>query len=414
LKFYLGYGTGQVSAEVPDPNVLGILKPKELSASNPGKAMQDAMANPIGSPSLSELASGRKKAVIVVSDATRPVTTACLLPSLVAELNQAGIGDDRIAVVIALGAHRPATGEEKNRIMGSLAGSIRCYNNGEGGFVSLGFTTRGTPIEVNRIYAEADLKIATGNIEMHRLAGFTGGAKAVCPGVASRRAIEHNHSLFREAGVGLGKLAGNPVREDLEEFVRKAGLDFLVNVVLGPQQEVLGVYAGDWVQAHRAGCELAREVYRVRIPELADLTIVSAGGSPKDNSVYQAVKPLLNALGAVKPGGRVIVAAKCPEGLGDRTFGEWVRECDSPEEMEARLAAGFILGGHKTASITQAVRKARVTWVSELQEETVRRLFFQPASSLQEAVDSALAENPGAKVWVIPEGGLTVPTFIGE
>ncbi|MDA8235630.1 MAG: nickel-dependent lactate racemase [Clostridia bacterium] len=403
MKISLPYGNGQVSAEIPEENLLGVLEPKKVEVPDSQEVIQKALAEPLGSATLAKVAEGRKKAVIVVSDATRPVPTATLLPSLVTELNKAGITRDRINVLIALGAHRRATGEEINRILGGLAGRLNCFSNGDGGYVSYGFTSRGTPVEVSRLYAEADIRIATGSIELHRLAGFTGGAKAVCPGVASRRAIEHNHSLFKEPGVEGGKLAGNPVREDLEEFTRKVGLDFLLNVVLGPRGEILGAYAGDWVTAHRAGCRLAEELHRIQVKELADIVVVSAGGYPKDTTVYQAVKPMLYALQAVKPGGIVIVAAQCPEGLGDQVFEQWIREANSPEELEAKLADKFVLGGHKTASITQAVKKAKIIWVSELAEETVRKLYFQAVSSLQEAVDAALAQSgPGAaKVWVM-------------
>jgi len=245
--------------------------------------------------------------------------------------------------------------------------------------------------------------IALGNIEFHQLAGFSGGVKAVAVGAASYRALEHNHRLSTLGDSGLGVLDGNTVRQDMEEFAHMANLSFIINVVLNEHGRPLAVIAGDPVKAHRVGCEEAKRVYAV-------LVITCPGGEPKDVTVYQAQKTMGNALRAVKDSGIVIVAAKCREGFGDKVFEHWMSQADSPGELLARSSREFVLGGHKGAFVAQAVKRARIFWVSDLPPAQVETLFFKPFNYLQDAVDLACSTiGKDAGVLVLPWGGLTVP-----
>ncbi|MHB9095661.1 MAG: nickel-dependent lactate racemase family protein, partial [Eubacteriales bacterium] len=333
-----------------------------------------------------------------------------ILPVLFGELEEAGISKDSVTVIIGVGNHRPVTEQEKAALLGPLYGQVRCFHSRETGYTLLGITKRGTPVEVSVPLAQADLVVALGNIEIHQLAGYTGGVKAVAVGAASHSALEHNHRLSTLGESGPGLLEENIVRHDMEEFARIANLGFILNVVINETGQVVHLVAGDPIDAHRIGCIAAEKMYRVRISEAADIVIVSPGGEPKDNTVYQAQKTVQNALKAVKDGGIIIVAAKCPEGLGDPVFEEWMNQASSPGDIEGRSRREFVLGGHKAAFLAGAVKKARIFWVSGLLPATVRKLFFEPYKSLQAAVNTACEiKGSEARVLVIPWGGITVP-----
>ena len=207
-----------------------------------------------------------------------------------------------------------------------------------------------------------------------------------------------------------GKLEGNPVRDDLEEAIRFCPIDFIVNVVLDEHKRIIQAVAGHHVEAHREGCRFLDRFYKVGIREQADIVIVSPGGYPKDINLYQAQKALDNARHAVKPGGIIILAASCREGLGERVFERWMLESPSPESMVEKIRQNFELGGHKAAAIAMVLKQARIFLVSDLAEDFVRRIFLEPHASLAEAVQAALAaQGNAAKVLVMPYGGSTLP-----
>ncbi len=405
------YGSGETGAVVRGGRLLGVIRPHPLpELVDLRQEIINGLRGPIGSKPLSALAEGARKIAIVTSDHTRPLPAHLILPVLCAELEGAGAGKKDVTVVIGVGSHRPVTEEEKKRLTGPVYGQVRCFHSQETGYKLMGVTKRGTPVEVAVPAAEADLVIGLGNIELHQLAGYTGGVKAVAAGAASRRALEHNHRLSRLGESGLGMLDGNVVRQDMEEFARIAKLGFIINVVLNESHQVVHLAAGHPVRAHRSGCAAADRLYRVRIKEKADIVIMSPGGAPKDGTVYQVQKAVKNALRAVRDGGIIIAAAKCPEGFGDPVFEQWMSQVSSPEELEKRSSAEFILGGHKGAFIASAVKKARIFWVSDMPPEQVRKLFFEPFGTVQEAVDEALQiKGDDAGILVMPWGGLTVP-----
>lgn len=408
------YGGKYLEAEIPDANLLGVIHPN-TGGKRPDEAglIRAALASPIGTGPLAELARGRDNAVIIISDGTRMAPSARFLPYIVAELESGGISSDQVTVVVGVGNHRPVTEGEKRSLVGrEIYGRVKCIHSREGGFKHIGATSRGTPVEVCRPVMDADLVICTGNIEFHRLSGFSGGAKAIMPGVAGRVAISANHAMAKLAGIGPGLLDGNPVRDDMEEFARLVGVDFLFNVVTDELGNIVGAYAGDLTAAHRAGCARVEKLYRVIVDRPGDIVLVSPGGHPKDISVYQAQKGLLNALDICKSAGAVIVTARCPEGYGDEVFARWMEEARNPAEVKNRLQQEFVLGGHKTGTVLQAIEKAAVYWISELPEQNVRNLFYHPATTLQEAIAKALARyGEGAGVWVLPYGGVCLPVL---
>ena len=411
IEVSLNYGDEWVKAIIPDAWSLTEIKPERLpEVADLEQEIINCIRSPKGCSPLKLMLEGMEQIAIIISDHTRPLPSGTLLPILCNELEQAGIKKDKITVVIGGGNHRPATEAEKKRLMGPLYGKLQCFHSTETGYRGLGVTKRGTPVEVSVPVADADLVIGLGNIELHQLAGYSGGVKSIAIGTASKRAIEHNHRLTCLQENAVGVLDGNLVRDDMEEFARFTKLGFIINVVLNEGKEVTAVVAGDPVKAHRAGCSFAKRMYTAEIDYPADIVIVSPGGSPRDNTVYQAQKAVGNALKVAAKGGIIIVTAKCSEGFGDPVFEQWVKEAAGVAELEERTRKEFVLGGHKAAFIVKAVKQCRVFWVSEMEAADVARLFFTAFNSLQAAVDAAAKETrKQTRAVIMPWGGLTFP-----
>lgn len=424
MNIKLGYGTGFQSANVPEKNILKILKPNDVfqdggpasdgdavSASGAASLVTEALACTIGTPPLGEIVNPGEKVAIITSDITRPMPTWQVLPHVLDELYSAGIPPEDITLVFALGSHRPHTEEEKIKLAGSRAyGEISCVDSNPLDCIHMGTTSRGTPIDITRAVAEADRRICLGNIEYHYFAGYSGGIKALMPGASTPAAIQANHSMMIDENACAGKLDGNPLREDLEEAARICPIDFIVNVVLDEHKEIVYAVAGDVVKAHRRGCEFLDSLYKVKIPRRANIVIVSQGGAPKDLNLYQTQKALDNSKHAVKDGGTIILVGACNEGLGQKVFEEWITQAEQPEELIARVKNDFKLGGHKAAAIAMVLKRASIKLVSEMDSDFVKSIFMEPYSDLQSAVDDALAQHgEGAEIIVMPYGGSTLP-----
>lgn len=415
----LNYGQGLIKAQIPAGWHVRVITPAFWPEIDLEQELITGIKSPIGCRPLHDLARGAGGVTIVTSDQTRPLPSDIILPIVLDQLQQAGVNRESIKVLIGVGNHRGISEAEKKKLLGPVYNQVQCWHSKETGYILLGMTKRGTPVEVAVPVAQADIVVALGNIEYHQLAGFSGGVKAVAAGAASRTALEHNHRLSTLDAGGLGELDQNIVRRDMEEFALMANLSFIINVVLNEHGRAMAVVAGDPVKAHRIGCQAAQRIYTVEVAEPADIVIVSPGGEPKDTTVYQAQKTVRNALRAVRDGGIVIVAAKCREGFGDPVFEQWMSNAGTPGELLARSSSRFVLGGHKGAFIAQAVNKARIFWVSDLPPKQVQTLFFEPFGSLQEAVDQACRNMSGraaagqAAIQVYPWGGLTVP-YIGN
>lgn len=408
----VGYGNGMMAVEIPAESLLDVLRPAEpeLPASEADE-IERALDNPTGSPRLEDLAKPGMRVVVMASDITRPSPTSKLLPPILRRLNSAGVADSDITVMFGLGIHRQHTAQEKKALVGpEVFDRVKCVDSTESGeFVFLGTTSRGTPIEINRLVAECDLLIATGNVEYHYFAGYSGGAKAVIPGACSKRTVEANHSMQLLPGAEIGSYDDNPVRQDIEEAAKMVGLDFIVNVVLDEKKRIVRAVSGDPLAAHAEARGLTDSVYGVKIDCLADVVLASAGGYPKDLNMYQAQKSLENAKHAVREGGVIILAAECSEGFGEPTFEEYMTGRGRDEILES-IRRKFALGGHKAAAVARVLKRADVCLVSALDEGSVRRCGMKPFAGLQEALAEALSRTgPGSKVWVMPYAGSTVP-----
>lgn len=397
---------------MPDENLIGILRANGAEHGLTGEAeVHRALAEPIGTSRLREIVKPGEKIAIVTSDITRPMPTHKVMPALLDELYEAGVKREDMTLVFALGSHRKHTGEEMRKLAGERAwNEIACADSDPDDCVRLGVTAAGTPVDITRVVAEADRRICLGNIEYHYFAGYSGGAKALMPGVSTRAAIQTNHSMMVRDQARAGLLEGNPVREDIEEAGAVCGIDFIVNVVLSEHKEILRAVAGHHVEAHRAGCRYLDRLYLKRIPQGADIVLVSQGGAPKDLNLYQTQKALDNARHAVKPGGVIVLIGSCKEGLGEPVFEEWMTASPSPQAMIERIGREFQLGGHKAAAIAMALEKAEICLVSELEEEFVRSIFLTPQPSAQAALEHAFQKlGPQATVLAMPYGGSTLP-----
>jgi len=416
-QIILGYGEGEQKLEIKKKNLLGILRPQNIScAVRADEVIKNALKNPIGTQKLREIVGKGDRVAIIISDITRPCSSYLLLPHVLEELNQAGVPDKDIIVVSGLGVHRPHRDEERKRLVGEVVYErVKCldaYGQRED-FIEVGKSTKGTPFQVFRPVVQATKRICLGNIDYHYFAGYSGGAKAIVPGVCTRETIQANHRMMLHPRAKVGVIEGNPVREDIEEITRFLSIDFVLNVVLDEEKRVIAAVAGDYIKAHRAGCRILDQAYRLPIGELADIVITCPHGFPKDINVYQAQKTLDNARWAAKPGGIIILVAECREGLGEETFARWIEEGKSPSAIKHRIIQDFQLGGHKAAAIADMAEQFRIFLVSALPEQIVAKLFMEPFKDVGTAYSEAIGiMGKEAKVWVMPTGGTTLPQLI--
>ncbi len=392
--------------------ICSVLTSNELNHVRVGReAVQWALDHPVGAPRLRELVQPGQTVAIVTSDISRPLPSYEILPDILDELYAAGVSPGDITLVFALGSHRAHTKEEKRRLAGERCWrEVRCMDSDPSDCIHLGETSRGTPVDITRAVAQADFRICLGNIEFHYFAGYSGGAKAIMPGVSTPAAIQINHSMMTSNDASVGKLDGNPIRADIEEAGKLCGIDYILNVVLDEHKEIVYAVAGDATLAHRDGCAYLDKMYRKPIAQRADIVIVSQGGAPKDANLYQTQKALDNAKHAVKPGGTIILIGACPEGLGSKVFEEWLTGAPTAHAMVERIGREFELGGHKAAAIAMVLEYASIDLVSEMDDDFVRSIFLRPQPSAQAALDAALARyGPHATVIAMPFGGATLP-----
>jgi len=408
----LPYGQQAFTVQVPSANLLGVIHPKsQPAAADEATLIAQAMAQPIGSKPLRQLVRKGQKVAIVTSDLTRPCPSDKLLPYVLDELSGAGVADEDIFIVLGLGLHRPMTEEEMRlAVTPQIQSRIRVVNHDVHDTLFLGSTSFGTPVEIFRPLVEADVRLALGVIEFHYFAGYSGGAKAIFPGCASRRSVTANHAMMLRPGAEAARLEGNPVRMDLEEAVAMLGVDFILNVVVDGHHRIVGAFAGDLTAAHRKGCEMVAERGRVTIPQKADIVLASAGGYPKDINFYQAQKAMHNANYSVRDGGVMILVAACTEGFGHKTFEEWMLNASSPGELIERIQKGFVLGGHKAAAVAAMLERASIYMVTQLPPEQVQRsgmvYFDHPQHALEAAFDHLGRDS---RILVLPQAGSILP-----
>lgn len=412
MLFDIAIGKTTHPLEIEKERVLDVLHQNEYTSQRKGvEAVRYAMKNPIGTPTLNKIIKSDDTVAIVTSDITRPLPSRVILEPLLEELENIGVRSSKISIVFALGSHREQSELEMRLLVGDdIYEKYRCIDSDSSNVVRLGVTKNGTPVDIFKTVAEADKRICLGNIEYHYFAGYSGGAKAIMPGVSTRAAIQKNHSNMVLEKACAGNLKDNPVRDDLEEAIDYCSIDYIINVILDEKKEIVYAVAGDFIKAHRRGCKELDGIYAKPIEKRADIVVVSQGGAPKDLNLYQTQKALDNAKYAVKPGGTIILVGACQEGLGEEVFEEWLLAAKTPSELISRISKDFQLGGHKAAAIALVQEKANLFLVSEMKSSFVKKLHMESYATVQEAFDAAsLIQGDNSTTIIMPSGGSTLP-----
>ena len=413
------YGKETLKFEVGEQNLVGVYSPKNVpGVADLGAAIRQALANPIGTKPLRELARGAQKVALVADDNTRLTPADKIIPILLDEMNAAGIRDEQVAVIIALGTHRPMTQEEILAKYGpEVVRRVQVKNHNfrdPALMVDLGTTPNGTHIQVNREAFEADFKIGIGSVVPHYIPGFAGGAKIVQPGISAERTTAETHLLSTCEPRSFLGIRDNPVRIELNSIARAVKLNTIVNTVLNCYGDVVGVFYGDVVEAFNAGVELSRDVYSVELPEVADIVVASS--YPCDIEFWQAHKALYPADLAVKAGGVIVLATPCYEGVsvthadileitGESMQG--LKERVARKEVHDEVAASLAIGWAQVKE-----REAVYMVSSGIATEDAHRLGFTPFPTVQAALDAALAlQGPAARIAVLTHAPDMLPVI---
>lgn len=411
MKIPFNFDKKEIVLDIPNRNLLATLEANAIKIEkSEAELVSDSINKPIASDRLKDIVKKGEKIVIITSDITRPMPSAKVIPFVLKELEKAGVSDEDITIVFALGNHRPHTRDEMILLAGkAVFDRIRCVDS-NGKMVHLGTTSLGTPVDIFETVANADRRICLGNIEYHYFAGYSGGSKAIMPGVSTREAIQSNHSRMVEPTSKAGKIDGNAVRQDIDSVLDFISIDFIVNVVLNEHKQIVFCVSGDPVLAHREGCRFLDTLYGITIPQQADIVVVSPGGFPKDINLYQAQKALDNAKNAVRPGGAILWIASAKEGLGEKHFEEWMLGHAAPDEMISHIQSEFVLGGHKAAAIALVMKNAEIFLYSDLNADFVKRIHMNPVTDPQTVLNALIDRyGPEAKVIAMPFGGSTLP-----
>jgi nickel-dependent lactate racemase len=422
MKVNLAYGQGCLPVEFPDGQTTVIEPSHTPGLPDEKTAVIRALAEPIAAKPLRELTGPKTKVCILFTDITRATPNDRIIPWLLEHLSH--IPRENITLLNQLGTHRPNTKAELEKMLtAEVVANYRVLNHepeNDDALVQVGETHDGTPALLNRHALAADLRIVTGFIEPHFFAGFSGGIKGIMPGIAGLRTVMSNHG-YRNIGdpnSTFGINEGNPLWEELRDIALKAGSSFVFNVTLNERRQITGVFAGDILRAHRAGTEFVRKSAMQAVNEPFDVVVATNSGYPLDMNLYQGVKGMSAGARIIKPGGTLILAAECREGVpAGSPLDKLLRAVASPEDLLALLAQpGFVRPEQWQAQIQAIIqRKARVLVYSRIPDEVIRTAHLQPCHDIGAEVASCLRDlGPGARVAVLPQGPLTIPYLTEE
>ena len=413
-QFVLKYGKNDLPVSFPESADITAAEPgKSEPLHDPENALRNALRSPIGKQALADCAAGCSKVGIIFNDITRATPTRMMLPVILGEL--AGIPEDRIVLFDALGTHRPNTREELIRMLGEeIVGKYRIVQNDCNDRETqkyLGKTTFGHEIWINREAAECDLLILTGFIEPHFFAGFSGGGKAVMPGMAGAETIFHNHSaeMIASDRASWGITDGNPIWEEIQEVAESAGDLFLVNVTMDPDHRITGVFCGDLRKAHREGTAFVRKYAMCPVSEAFDAVITTNSGYPLDMNLYQSVKGMSAAARIAKPGAPIIIAAECSDGIPDHgLFREMLKQYASPREVYDHILHNERIEQDQwqIQILAKILLEHPVYVYSQLTDQQVRECMMIPTHDIAETIRQTAADG---RICIMPQGPLTIP-----
>lgn len=416
MKINLAYGDGHLQVELPDSTT--VIEP----AHRPGlpderAAILETLNHPIGTPALRQQITAQSKICIVFTDITRPTPNERLIPWLLGYLENCGARRENITLLNALGSHRPNNKEQLEKLLTSdVVRDYRVLNHEPENAAALrqvGSTRGGQPALLNRHLLDADVRIITGFIEPHFFAGFSGGPKGIMPGVAGLETIVSNHGRSHIASpqAAFGILEGNPIWEEMRDIALCAGPSFLLNVALNEAREITGVFAGDLIKAHRAGCEFVRASAMQKVEAPFDVVITTNSGYPLDQNLYQGVKGMSAAARIVKSGGSIILAAQCRYGVPDGSpYDDLLRRAKTPDEILS-LIEGQTFTEQWQAQIQALIQsRAQVHLFSDLDDETVCAAHLIPCANIEQTIKKIAP----ASIAVLPQGPLTIPYLAGS
>lgn len=424
MKIELPYGKGQLEVEFPDQEKIELGRtPDKDSLDDPEEAVRKALEEPIGAETLEKIVDNKKKhagaitVAIIIDDRTRACPDDLLVPILVDRLTSSGVDPENVKVVVATGLHEPPDSSEAMKLTDGekLPGGIDYIGHDavNSDIASIGTVTQGYEVKINKHVAQADLIISTGFIEPHFFAGFSGGRKSILPGVASRSSILANHSYENigneEASTGI--LPGNPVHEGATEAAELAGLDFVLNVVLNKEQEIVNVVAGDFRRAFLAGVGLDLEVSSIELERPYDAVLTTNSGYPLDQNLYQTVKGMYTASLVTKPGAPIIVASECSAGVGPDNFYSLGRDNEDPGSVLDYIEKnGPIIAQWENQVLCEVLREHEVFVKSSLSKSLIKNMMLRPVEDLQTFIRGLTEElGSGEKLLVIPEGPFSLP-----
>ncbi|MCS7108617.1 MAG: nickel-dependent lactate racemase [Sulfolobales archaeon] len=369
-----------------------------------------SLDNPIDQTNLRELLDTNSTVTLIVSDITRPCPTSKIVPVVVNRLLSLGVRKENIYIIFATGIHRRHTVGEWIKLLGvDIFNNFRVLDHDCRDFNSLSYlgkTSRGTPISINSLALNSDLKIAIANVDPHYFAGYSGGGKSILPGIASYESIKENHKMMLLPGAELGRIDGNPVRMDIEEAASMADLNFIVNVVLSESKEILGCFSGHFIKAHREAVKMFNELYGVEIGRKYDIVVASPGGYPKDINLYQAHKALEVAFKCVRPGGVIILLAECKEGIGENKTEEIIYSNMGPEDVINFIKEKFDLGYHKAYAIARIATKSEIVIVSNNIKESK---LYKKANNVETAIKYGFELVGSGDVLILPYASSIIP-----
>ena len=411
MEVKVPYGKeGHLSALIKESVSTSFLEANEVKIQEPGPLIRKAVDNPTASPDLKAFLADARDLLVIVNDATRPTPTKQILDAIFQDIQ-----DLPLSFIIATGAHRGPSEEEYEQIFGNYYPKIKDKiivhdARKEEEMVFLGTSSNGTEMYVNKAGVDAHKIIIIGSVEPHYFAGYTGGRKSFLPGIAGYKTIEQNHKLALVPEARALALKGNPVHEDMVDALKVVKKEiFAIMTVLDKDHRIYGVTAGDIHESFMEATTLANEVFAAPIPKKADI-VVSVVKFPGDIDLYQAQKGIDNAKLALNENGIMILVAKCRCGIGGKSFADLLSSCDTPREVLDKIEKGYVLGYHKAAKMAEIGLWAEMWGVTDVEPEIISKLFIKPFSSLQDALDAALAQKgEDAEVLFLMDGGLTVP-----
>ena len=420
----IAYGQGHLTVQLPENVKPTVIRKHTLpKLADQQGAVTQALQHPVGSAPLAELAKGRKSACILICDITRPVPNKLFLRPMIETLMSAGIPATQISVVVATGLHRPNEGEELLELVGDpwVLETVRVENHfarNDEDHVDLGATSRGTPVKIDRRFVDAELRIVTGLIEPHFMAGWSGGRKIIAPGIAHHETIRTFHSArFMEDPFAIQcNLHNNPLHEEQLEIVHKVGEAYAINTVLDETRDLVYINFGEIIESHQAAVDFIYDATVIKIPQRFKTVVTSSAGYPLDKTYYQTVKGMVTPTDILEPGGTLIVASECSEGFGSKEFREAQRKMVEmgPEAfLDTLKAKSFAeIDEWQTEMQLKPMRIGKVQLYTQgLNAEERRITGVEMIESVEQAIAESVRQHGDPQVTFIPEGPYVIPIY---